>query len=668
MKVEFGKDICNNFNLAANKEWMETNNLGGYAATTIYGMNNRRFHGLYVIPAESHEEKIILLSKFEESIFIEKQVYELSTNQFTGGVYPDGYKYLKKFSINPFPKFLYEIEGKRIEKTIFMLHDQHVLIIRFAYKNQGPRLELVIKPMIAARKISELSHEATNINTDSYLKSGEMNVVRLAPKEGIPELKIYFNTGEYIPAPLWYHNYVYEKDFRRKQSHSKSAIEDLFNPGFFTISLEPYDTLDMFISVDQLNQFDYEAAYFKEKEYRYTFNTVINQLPQVAEDVSKRIEILAQTKDESYPPYVSNFPTDEQNTREMLYSLWGLTLIYKDRKLFQDALLIYINQLKHGLLPEIISVVQNTGQYQSVDLSLILINLIYYLYEVRIDLKFIEEHLFEPCKEIIEVYCKGTNTLVRQEKDGLISAGSDSVVTSWIPHKSGDKNVIRYGKMCEINALWYNSLKIMEFFSRALEKKRLVKKYAQMAEQMKNSFFKKFWSTKHLCFYDVIQDDIGDTTFSISQLYLVGLPFSMLDVERGIYVIKQIEENLLTPLGLRSLSPNDKHYKGRLKNPKEKKDSSYYRGSIWPWTIGMYVDAVINFRGSNQQVISNLNAYLESLGQFFYEQGTGNISEYFEGNPPYRRYGKICFGLNLTEFLRSYYTIFKICKDKSYDM
>jgi predicted glycogen debranching enzyme len=662
MKIDFDINVCGNFNLAANKEWLETNNLGGYASSTIYGLNNRRHHGLFVIPVGHKTEKTIILSKFEESIFIGNQVYELSTNQFSGGIYPDGFQYMVHFSIDPFPKFQFNISGMRVEKTIFMLHDKHVLVIRYAYKNQGPPLNFILKPMLAGRDISDLSHEVTNINTDSYLESG---VVKLAPKDSVPELKIYFQKGEYIPAPLWHHNYLYNKDFRRKQNGSDEMTEDLFNPGFFSFKLEPYDTFEMFISVKDQSNLDYESLFREEKNFRRTYNPNLDQLPQVAKDIAKRLEILSKKCTDNIPLHVSNYPIDDQNTREMLFSLWGLVLLEKDKEQIKTSLLTYINFLNQGLLPAEILSRKESSKNLPADINLIFINIIYYLYNDRIDLKFIEDNLLESCQNVIEIYSKGTNHVIYQDVDGLIFSGSQSINTSWFPPGGGENGEVRYGKICEINALWYNSLKIMEFFSRETGKSKQAKKYADMAELTKKSFRKEFWNSKLLRYYDNIKGDLKEDTFSISQLFLIALPFSMLDVEKGILVLKQIEEHLLTPLGLRSLSPLEKHYKGRLESSINNHKSDYFVGSIWPWTIGMYIDAVLKLRGNNQQVINGLSAYLENLGQFFYEQGSGNISEFFEGNPPHRRNGRICYSLNLTELLRGYFTLHKAVKDKS---
>ena len=441
--------------------------------------------------------------------------------------------------------------------------------------------------------------------------------------------------------------------------------EDLFNPGFFSFTLEPYDTFEMFISVDDQKNLDYEALFRKEKEFRRRYNSNFNKLPLVAKDISKRLEILSKKYTVNIPLHVSNYPIDDQNTREMLLSLWGLSILEKDENQIRNTLKLYADMLKQGLLPDDFKSKQERTKNQAADINLIFINVVHYLYNRGLDLKFIEENILESCKVVIDLYTKGPNEYIYQDEDGLIFSGSNSINTSWFPLGSENNGDVRHGKLVEINALWYNSLKIMEFFSRETKKNKQAKKYADMAELTRNSFQNEFWSKKKLRYFDCIRGDLKEETFTISQLFLIALPYSMLHVERGILVLKQIEDQLLTPLGLRSLSPNEKYYKGRLENSKYHQNSDYFVGSIWPWTIGMYIDAVLKFRGNNQQVINSLQEKLDNLGQFFYEQGSGNISEFFEGNPPHRRYGRICYSLNLTELLRGYYTLQKVSEDKA---
>ena len=662
MKINFNQQQCSNFNLASNREWLEINKTGVYASSTIYGLNNRRYHGLLVIPHGRELSKTILLSKFEESVFIEKHVYELSTNQFKGGIYPDGFKYIRNFSIDPFPKTMYEIEERRVEKTVLLCHDRPTLIIRYTCKDQGPAFNLVLKPMLAARRIDDLTHEISSFNADSYLEDG---VVKFTPVESLPELKIYYQKGEYIPAPLWYHNYVYEMDSRRKYTGDKSRTEDLFNPGFFSVWLNPYETFELFVSTEELKDFDYESIYRQEKEYRMKFDPAVEMLQPPAGDISKKIDLLTIENRSAAPLRVADYPDDEQETGQILFALFGLAGLDRYQDSLARMMIFLAGKLNKGLFP---ASLKDPGTesvvYLFADLPLIFMYLVYYLYDFRLKHKFIEEHLLATCLEIVENFSKGNNDYVYQDKDGLLICGDRQTAASWLLSHTANENNIRCGKLCEINALWYNALKIAEFLCRKSKRKRQANKYASMADKTRKTFLQLFWESKKLQYADHIFEDQKDMTFSITQLFLIGLPFSMLEEKRGTYLIKQIEEYLLTTFGLRSLSPQSKYYKGRLSSPQTSKESAHYTGSIWPWMIGIYVDAVLAFKGNSKEIIGNLNKTVSSLEHFFVEQGLGNISEFFEGNPPHRRNGKICSGLNLTELLRSLQILHRAKKER----
>ena len=185
-----------------------------------------------------------------------------------------------------------------------------------------------------------------------------------------------------------------------------------------------------------------------------------------------------------------------------------------------------------------------------------------------------------------------------------------------------------------------------------------------MSGPVKQAFHNLFWNSKQLQYADYIYNGEKDMTFAVSQLFLIGLPFSMLESDRSIFLLKQIEEYLLTSLGLRSLSPNNNFYKGRLSSVKSSDDPAFYNGAIWPWTIGGYVNAVLAIRGNNHKVIESLSGTLAILAEFFSEKGLGTVSEFFEGNSPHRRNGQISSGLNLTEILRGYYSIHRAKKER----
>jgi len=649
MKVCFEKDICSNLDVSLRKEWLEVNQLGSYACSTIYGLNYRKYHGLFVVPSQSGQHHNLLLSKFEESVFIGSQVYEISANNFTGGIHPDGYKYLQRFCIDPFPTFTYLIDGRRLEKTMFMLHDQNTLIIRYTNKNQGLPLKLILKPILASRDISDLTHESQKINTDSY---HDDKVVRIAPKPEVPELSIYYLKGDYIQAPLWYYNYKYT-DKLEVENKSAGEKEDLFNTGFFSCELDTYESLELYITVDELSELNYDILCREEKEYRKKYRSRLKSTSIMIKDISKRIESLCLSRGNNSFLQFPDYPYTHLNSRNTILSLFGYTLVEKNTIRIRDTLIYLISKLEKGLLPN--HPTKSDDGDPSVDTSLLLIYFMIYFFNATKDVALLENVIYEPAISIIDAITEGTDYNTYRDKDGLIFSGANDISVSSFPSLPDDTDPVRYGKMLELNTLYYSALKSLEFFSRELKKNKLAKKYAEMAALTRKSFLSKFWDESQVQFSDVIRENYRNNAFRINQLFLVALPFSVLDDTLGLNVLKQLEGELLTPFGLRSLSYRDKNYVGKLSRIINSDDPEYYLGCVWPWSIRLYVAAVLKYRGQSKQVVDYLKKVLDNFKHVFYYDSIASLPEIFEGNPPHRRNGGVTSSLTMNEFLLAYY-------------
>ncbi len=437
MKFALDKNSLSDFNLSVQKEWLEVNQLGSYSSSTIYGLNSRRYHGLFNVSSKDCKNKFNLLSKFEETIFVKEHSFELSTNQYENNIYPAGYKFLQKFSLDPFPKFTYLVSDRRIEKTILLIHDQNLLLIRYALKNAGPPVKLVLKPIIGSRYTHELIQNIQGINVDSYV---EENVVKIAPRPEIPELVMFFKKGAYTPAPLWYHNFLYIKDSDTFTEKNKGK-EDLLNPGFFTCDLSPYETFDLFIYTDNCFNHNFEELYRREKEYRNHHKPHVNKLPKFVQDISKKVETIPLLNAEKTKLCSPDFYKPEFNIREFILSLFG-TLIVKDKTTFKKIINLLIQNIEKGLFYFNNSNKNNVNNTYA-DASLLLIKLGYHFYRLYNDKKFLENNMFEPFVEIIEHYCKGTNFNIYMDKDGLIFSGGKNISTIFC-HIKANLRFIKY--------------------------------------------------------------------------------------------------------------------------------------------------------------------------------------------------------------------------------
>jgi predicted glycogen debranching enzyme len=362
------------------------------------------------------------------------------------------------------------------------------------------------------------------------------------------------------------------------------------------------------------------------------------------------------------PLLLLNHPTYNTTTREIILALSGLILVEKNIDKIKQVIDHLVKDLKEGLFPEKYPHDKSGSSSGYVDCSLHFINFVYHFMILSQDKKYLEDTLFDSCKSIVDAINKGTKHHIYKDKDHLIHSGDKNVNTSWIPLEDSKGNVLRYGKLLEINALWYNALKVIESLCQIVRKNRMSKRYAKMAALCKESFLEYFYDKTKKSFFDLIRHDLQDNTFGINQLFLVGLPYTMLTTEMGEKLLKKIDNELLTPYGLRSLSYKDKNYRGHHQEYITSQHPDYFLGSIWPWTIGMYTDAVLKIMGQNKTVTDYLKKVIAEFKVLYYEIGLGYIPEVFEGDEPHGKNGNLAYYLNITELFRASYTLRMIMK------
>ncbi len=580
MDLIIDREILQDVEKASHYEWMEKNSLGQYCASTVVGMNTRREHGLFVVPDNENKRRIVLLSRFEESVFVESRVHEISTSRYTSGIFPEGYVYLRQFSKNPFPTFLYDIEGRRLRKTVFLLSDAPTLVVRYELLDKGQPLKLVVKPFLADRYATELVQATKGLNTDSYI--GE-HFVRWALKSEMPETTIVYNRGEFLAANLWYKNFEYSQDRERYTEYSES----LFNPGFFQAGLEPYQSFDLYISLDAtgIQGDSYESLYRREVERRREKKGLFFTDDPKLFRVEKAMEesILNIDGREVIPGSILE---NQFSTRDMLFSLPGHFLIHEKFERFKTVYRELGTELSQGLLPVYLPGRQEKNHYCSADISLWFIQMGYLYYEMSNDLSFFDNELMEIYRSILDNYIKGTLYNIYMDKDKLIYSGNKTTSVSWIPLKDHEGGVLRFGKLLEINALWYNALSAFTLLCHKTARKRWASKYGKIAEKAGLSFRETFVREEGLA--DFVNKEQANFDLRINTLVMLALPFSPLERDESVAILDKVREELITPYGAKSLSHGSAPVRGAL----HRKNSAYFSGAIWPWTISLMVEAV----------------------------------------------------------------------------
>ena len=622
MDKVFKKDILKNLNIISEYEWLERNNKGCYSYSTIIGMNTRREHGMFVAPSYDFAQKIVLLSKFEESIFVDNTLYEISTNQYSHNIFPHGYKYLDEFRLHPIPTFNFKVEDRLVTKRLFLCSDENILVVRYELKNQGKPVKIIIKPFLTARYNNRLTDKIQGMNTDSYLGH---NSVRWAPRSDLPQLYTYFNTGEYVTATLWYHKFYYTHDSLKYAEQ----VEDLLNPGFFQVTLKPYNHLDLFVSTGEIPDFelDYESLFRRELERR--------QLEPISQPVElNRIQELKDTVRQSIiSPTGKNFISistinTQNQLRDILFSIPGLYFPKKQFKEFKNIFNQIADLLEDGLLPLSFPNQVSKNQYAAADLSLWLIHLAYQYLEESDDAAFFDGKLYDKMRSIIDYYMQGTKYNIYKDKDNLIFSGDRNVDLSWSSSNQNSPDQVRYGKLVEINALWYNALCILEYLSKRLNKTRFTNKYQKTAKKVKDSFNKVFLDKDNNAFYDYIANDVKSTEFNINQLIPLALPFRMISDEFARNVLKNIDELLLTPYGIR-VCPFEKQ-----------KTSTPCRNLIKPSAIHLYLQICLYYKPFAEDIFDYFTPLMDLTSKgllgFIPEYVANGAEDYtHEGIPDY---------------------------------
>ncbi len=605
MKID--KEILNDFNKASQFSWIDKNSRGDYAFSTCIGMNTRRENGLFVVKHPARDEAIALLAKVEESVFIGNQVHEISTNKFKSNIFPKGYRYLISFEQEPFIKFTFDIEGRIFQKTLFLLKEQSILVVNYELKNQGEPVELIIKPFLTARKNTEISTGIKGYNTDSYIG---YDFIRWVPRAGMPELYAYFKKGEYQKATLWYHNFEYDMDKYKFSNWN----EDLFNPGFFQVIIKPYESFTLYFSTEELHSFSYDYEYIYRNEFinRENFSKIATFKNRDVQEIFCKLNGSILTR-RNESRIISSTIFHNLSIADAIFSLQGLTWVNRRFDDFKRIIKTIISYLDDGVLPEYYNIKNINENDFRADISLWLFEILYRYYELTSDIKFIEEEALAALAGIIDAYKKNKKFTIKSGSDNLLLTGSPTQDSNWIRLRDERGHVIRYDLLLEINALWFNAFKVMEKFTGKIGKNRDAGKYAKYANKIQQNFIKTFYNEKEESLYDFVNKKIKNKSFRINQLIPLSLSFTPLEQEDVLKILKRIDNELLTPYGLRSLSKKDDNYIYGDKKTVFSKSPAYYNGAIWPFTMALYVQTCKKYRAEDKNWSIKLWNYFKDV-------------------------------------------------------
>lgn len=663
-------DIDENLKSKLKREWLITNGIGGFSSQTMLGCNTRKYHGLLVAPLTPPARRFLILSKLDESIETNGKKYDLFTNIAKGDI-SEGYQYLLDFKKDYLPIYTYKVENILIKKFICMEYGKNTVIVYYNIKNQNTETKLTLAPITNFRDF----HTTTTNHKFEAKQIHNGNKVKLI-LDNYSETPIYMNCsdGKYIK---YVENQFHGMYYPIEEQRGFVAEEEHYVPGIYNINIAPNEEKDItFVCSLEENIEEIQAIKIINQEVMrlseiiYDSN-ILQERKMNNENIEmlKTLEIAADSFVVNRPSFglhtiIAGYPWFLDWGRDTLIAFEGLLLITKRFKIAQEVLLTNIRDMKYGLVPNGYSGYDNRPLYNSADSSLLLIEQAYKYLKYTRDSEFIKEKIYPELKKIIEAYSgkidiDGNNIYL--DEDNLISAGTPNTQITWMDAKIGEKAVTpRNGKTVEINALWYNALKIMARFAEKFEEKNLCNKYLQQAELTRKSFIEKFYNKEKCYLYDVL----GDDKIRPNQLFALSLSHPVIDDSIiANNILNTVKQKLLNNYGLQTLTADDENFVGIYEGGSYKRDMSYHQGITWPWLLGLYFDALKNtIKIEKNKIVKiklqeELNDFIKNTKETFekeiYQRSTiGSISELYDSIEPFEAKGTFAQAWSVSEIIK----------------
>ncbi|CAN5555054.1 amylo-alpha-1,6-glucosidase [soil metagenome] len=659
------------------REWLITNGLGTYAGAAISGANTRRYHGLLVASLQPPVKRTLLLSRLDESLTVEGQstACELATNYWQSGyVHPQGYLYLEAFSELPVPTWSYRVSGGRLIKQVLMLHGQQRVHVGYTWLpyDGAKTASLELSVLLSYR---DFHSETRGSNTWQFAQNiVSEKQVKVEAFNGAQPLWLELDHGSYSAQPDWYWNYKWPREFER----GLGDREDAFRSGIvratlaagesitFTAGFEPFinDSSSNNSESDKkpslLEALVRQCASEKRALLKKTSSETVQRLILAAD------QFIAHRQSTDGSTIIAGYHWFSDWGRDSMISLFGLCLATGRLAEARSILSTFGRYLSEGMLPNYFPDGGQEPEYNTSDATLWWAWALHGYYKTTGDIDFVKAQL-PLLQEVVDWHKKGTRHGLKLDSDGLITGGDASVQLTWMDAKVGSYVVTpRSGKAVEINALWYNFLLTLNYLRSEVATKigaasltAATEDYTALAAQCAIGF-EKFWIEKEGYLVDVIrQDGSLDLAIRPNQLLAASLSYPLLSQEKAKRMLAVVESKLLTPMGLRTLSPDHPEYQGvygtgLLQADQYHRDITYHQGTVWPWLLGPWVSArlYVNATQSTESIAFIRNHLQPIIAHIMSEGCLGSINEIFDGDAPHTPRGCVSQAWSVAELLR----------------
>ncbi len=632
--LRFEKALMTNLEESLPKELLRTNRSGAYSCSTIVDCNIRKYHGLFVVPIpELDDENHVLLSSLDVTVIQHGAEFNLGLHKYQGNNYsPKGHKYIREFDCDTVPTTIYRVGGVLLKKEFLFQAYADRLLIRYTLVDAHSETTLRFRPFLAFRSVRQFTHENSTASREYHQVD---NGIKTCMYAGYPDLYMQFSKkNEFVFQPDWYRGVEYPKE----QERGYASNEDLYVPGYFEMNIKKGESIIFAASTSETKTGGLKKLFDKEVDLRAPRDNFFHCLVNAAHQFHYRTK-----KDERY--IIAGYPWFKCRARDTFISLPGLTLSIEEQDYFELVMKTAERDLRNFMEGKPL-----TGKITEMEQPDVPLWAIWAIqqYGKEAGKEQCQKMYGKLLQDIVDYIIAQKHPNLTLEENGLLhTEGRDKAVT-WMNSMANGKPVVpRTGYIVEFNALWYNALRFAA--SMAQDEKR-VKMLEERAELAKTSFVDVFLN-EYGYLFDYVDGNMMDWSVRPNMIFAVALDYSPLSQPQKKSVLDVCTRELLTPKGLRSLSPKSGGYNPIYVGPQVQRDYAYHQGTAWPWLGGFYMEACLKLYKRTR--LSFIERQMVGYEDEMSYHCLGTISELFDGNPPFSGRGATSFAMNVGEILRT---------------
>jgi len=640
--LKFDKTQLVNLEYSLNREILRSNRGGSFCNTTIIGCNTRKYHGLLVCPVKKFEDRrFVFLSSLDETVVQHNSEFNLGIHKYAGEVYePKGHKYVVDYSSDIVSETTYQVGGVKLLKESILVEQKEQILLRYTLLEAHSPTKLRFRPFLAFRDMHSLT--CANLAANTYALSIKNGVsVQMYPD--LPALYMQLSkAAEFIAVPDWYKGIEYPKE----QERGYDFKEDLFVPGYFEVDIEKGESIVFSASLQEETPAVFKRHFTTQFERRLPRSSYEHCLTNAAQ------QFIVRNDEDKTTEVIAGFPWFGVWGRDTFIALPGITLGIDEPDTCRDVLNTMVGRMEGGLFPNMGSV-QNPA-FNSVDAPLWFFSAVQQYAEFTGNNLKVWKLYGEAMKTILENFRYGSLPYnISMHGNGLIYAGQEGKALTWMDAVVHGRGVTpRIGYPVEIQALWYNAVRFTLALAEEAGDKKFVEMWKDLPQLIAESFVATFWDEGKGYLADVVNGDFKDWSIRPNQVFATSLPFSMINDGIKKSVLDVVNSQLVTPRGLRTLSPNDPNYRGVYEGSQEERDSAYHQGTVWPWLLEGFSAGWL--RVHKKSGVAHINNLLHGFEEEMTQHGLGSISEIYNGDPPHQAKGTISQAWSVAALLQMF--------------